>query len=275
MDLATPAPIVGPATVENAPLVEPATVTPVQPKHPATAEPATHVEPATAEPAMMDTDQLIKQQPSHGSTIPCMPCQHSHAYHPTNGVATNGASVNTLRGGRGADFEGYCGILRAAAKHSLIQLLGNCCMKERDFVAYGEVRRFALLKDTFCFVFEDEDGTSPLYAIPMSNLSAVVEDESDPHPSSNTISPSGVSHGPVGAYETVLLFKDGNKLEYQFTFDVRKDGGMAKRFANAVQNYNKNGEGQHQGGGLQTASAIHAKNVFASKAKYQPEDPNE
>lgn len=73
-----------------------------------------------------------------------------------------GASVETLRGKHGANFEGTAIIRRPGGS-------GTAC-----FCLFGNTddkkEKFLLIKGPFCFVFKNETSSSPLYAISLVHL---------------------------------------------------------------------------------------------------------
>ena len=60
------------------------------------------------------------------------------------------------------------------------------------------------------------------------------EDPRKPHPNSYTISPGTDKNFSVDSMSTVLLMDRTDKLVYQFTFDISKDGEISNRFVAAI-----------------------------------------
>jgi hypothetical protein len=71
--------------------------------------------------------------------------------------------VETLRGERGADFEGYAIVQRGAG-------VGTGCGCFGSGVSNDE--RLLLVKGPFCFVFYNENDKAPKYAISLAHLKA-------------------------------------------------------------------------------------------------------
>jgi hypothetical protein len=86
-----------------------------------------------------------------------------------------GASIETLRGTTGADFEGNGTITRVSADGRLLGCF--CCIgSSRD--KYKNKERILLIKGPFCFVFNIDDTTSPKYAVGLHNIQPVIKDSS-------------------------------------------------------------------------------------------------
>mmetsp|Transcript_16902 Transcript_16902/g.48819 ORF Transcript_16902/g.48819 Transcript_16902/m.48819 type:complete len:148 (-) Transcript_16902:1953-2396(-) len=141
-----------------------------------------------------------------------------------------------------------------------------CIFDERDFVAFGEVLRFVIVKGSNCFVFGGETDASPLYSIPLEELLPKMEDRENPEGTSLTISPSfnNISKDDIS---TVLLKYPSGRIAYQFTFNTKEDSTVAERFFSLV--------GGTKTGGKETASVAYAKVIARDKEKCQPEDPNQ
>jgi len=171
-------------------------------------------------------------------------------------------SVNTLRGTTGSDFESRAAVIRGAAKKNFLQKVLPFFFDERDFVSYGEVQRFILVKGGHCFVFSEETDISPLYAFPLSGLTANIEDPENPEHLSVTISPS-FQNIRKGDLSTVLLKNLNGKIVYQITFDIKEDRKIADRFFSLVQQTVE--EGKDPAG--KTSSVAYANAVALSKEK--------
>lgn len=80
-----------------------------------------------------------------------------------------GADINTLRGSRGADFEGYATINRAGNGVVCGCLGGNKDeMKEKTI----------LIKGAYCFVFSKETDPAPKYAISLAHMKSTLQQSS-------------------------------------------------------------------------------------------------
>lgn len=174
----------------------------------------------------------------------------SHTYHKSIAFtflfySNNPALLNVanLRGTAGADFESKAAVLRGKPVKSIMQRLLPLCYEERDYIAYGEVERFVLIKGGSCFIFVDEAHPSALYVIELEELVPVLENPRKPDKNSFTISPRTIDHNLVrrenvspDTMQTVLLkYRDG-KHAYQFTFDIGASGDKStvKRFMDAI-----------------------------------------
>mmetsp|Transcript_17360 Transcript_17360/g.22806 ORF Transcript_17360/g.22806 Transcript_17360/m.22806 type:complete len:254 (-) Transcript_17360:144-905(-) len=177
-----------------------------------------------------------------------------------------------LRGKTGSDFESNAAVLRGAPKKDLLKRFLPLCFDERDFVAYGEVERFVLIKGNCCFVFTEETDPSPLYSIPLEELVPKLEDPRKPDKHSVTISPKTVSANAAirenvakEAMKTVLLKYRNGKQAYQFTFDASDDATIAQRFLDALERGQKSSDGHVVG-----QSVLNAKAAGKEHAKAQP-----
>jgi hypothetical protein len=246
MNLAEPAPRVDPAVADRAERAEPAVADRVQQSEPIRASAAARVEPAAA------VDDPMQHAPSNVSN---------------NVTKPSALSVQTLRGEHGADFESYAAVLRGAPEKNFLKRCLPCIYDERDFVTYGEVKKYALIKGESCFIYGEETDPSPLYAIPLSDLKAVLEDRDHPDPGSITISPMPDTNKSRPEMVTVLLKSklDGSQ-QYQFTFDTSKDRSRPKRFMEAVER-----AGGKSRTGPVTASVVHAKQISKEAKKAQPD----
>ena len=177
-----------------------------------------------------------------------------------------------LRGNTGSDFESKAAVLRGAPKKDLLKRFLPIIFDERDFVAYGEVERFILVKGSCCFVFTEETDPSPLYSIPLEDIVPKLEDPKKPDKKSVTISPKTFSSNAAmrenvskEEMKTVLLKYRNGKHAYQFTFDASKDESIAKRFIDALERGQKVPEGK-----VISESVANAKAVGKKGAKAQP-----
>ena len=178
-------------------------------------------------------------------------------------VKENSLSVRALRGSNGADFESVVALLRGAPHKNFFKRVFPLCFDERDFVSFGEVKRFVVIKGNSCFVFTEETEIQPLYAIPLDDVRPVMEDPKKPDKFSVTISPTSAKAANADLVTVLLKYRDGSHA-YQFTFDTSKDRSLAKRFYDVVQNATKSKAK------VVTASVIQANAVGEKAAKAQP-----
>jgi hypothetical protein len=115
-----------------------------------------------------------------------------------------GSSPATLRGTKGADFESEGRINRGSDG------LGCGCSGVRK----EDKDRYILVKGPFCFVFTNEDSSSPKYAIGLQNMRAEVK------------------HAGAGSRGHVLLETNLGDMEYELSFATE---AIAREFASTVQ----------------------------------------
>lgn len=241
MNLAPPAPSVEPATADPAIRQDPATADRVQQSEQPSVAPPPVVDPAMAHPGAFYAPSNLQ------TTVP-----------------TSALSASGLRGDGGAVVEGYAAILRGAPEKNCLRQCLPWTRNERDYVTYGEVKRYFLIKGSSCFVYGEMNDPSPLYAIPLVDLVACQENPKALDRHSVTISPRPTTHTSPDEYVTVLLkYKADNSQAYQFTFDTStsEDPAMVKRFLDAVQQTHS---------GPVTASIIRADQIAQQAKKYQP-----
>jgi hypothetical protein len=113
-----------------------------------------------------------------------------------------GADVQTIRGTRGAEFEGIAQVLRGESGMIECGCFGG---KHEN----GE--KLLLVKGTFCFVFYSHDDLAPKYAISLTELKAVVQDSGDDR--------------------AVVTLESSREVEYEMSF---QDLTVAKAFRDAV-----------------------------------------
>lgn len=243
MNLASPAPRVDLATVAAVKYEESATAQMPEPCEPAVATPAPIVEPATEY-----SPEVIRAVKS------------ARAVGPTTSV-----SVKMLRGEQGADFECYAAIFRGAPAKNIFKVLFPCIYDERDFISYSEVKKYMIIKAATCFVYTEETDPSPLYAIPLEDFTAILEDPKEPDKGSVTVSPVPGTNQPREGLVTVLLkYRETGKQAYQFTFDTKTlDKSFPKRFVDLVL------FGQQQRQKYLTASVAKAETTGKHCAKNQ------
>lgn len=211
MNLAEPAPRVEAAIAADVAHEAPATAEMVQATEPAMAKPAPSVEPAS--------EYMTPQVDTSKSSF-----------------KTSAASATAVRGSTGSDLECYAAILTGAPEKNFLKAILPCIYDERDFVTYGEVKKFMLVKAGTCFVYVDDTDPSPLYAIPLEDYVAVMERPEKPDKWSVTISPAPGTNQPREGLTTVLLkTRSTQKQAYQFTFDTKQyDSAIPKRFMDLV-----------------------------------------
>lgn len=181
----------------------------------------------------------------------------------------SGASVETLRGNSGADFEGYASVHRGDGGDVFGCSSLLCCFGEKDGTY------FLLIKGYHCFVFSNEESKAPMYAIELMNRKAVIQPSHDsfiprvPHP--------GASHDTT--YTTIHLETSLGDVEYKLTF-ANMDDGLASKFCNAVAAASNMASTEevrkrlgHQGLLNKHASVRYAEAIGAAKAKDQPDAP--
>lgn len=242
------------------------------------AAPAPKVEPAVAssvastEPAL--ADQAQQSEPPHVlAALPVEPAIAGYDESPRNVQAQNSKpaplSVEALRGDRGSDFEAYAAVLRGAPPKNLLKTYFPCCFDERDFITFGEAKRYVIIKGPSCFIYGEQHDPSPLYAIPLEEVYAVQEDPNQLDPASVTVSPRPGDHSSPSEYSTVLLkYKTNHTQAYQLTFDTRTcDRGVAKRFLDVVQSAGT----VCAATGKLTQSVVHAQKIGKEAMKAQPE----
>ena len=274
----------GEVSTQSAPAVSTATTTPEAPA-PAAAQDVT-----TSTSASKDTSSVRPP-----ATKPRTSRLSRHSSRLMNAVrttfirknATHGASVETLRGNSGADFEGYATVHRGDNSLGLPSLLCCCCCFGNTTTKDGLY--FLLIKGCYCFVYDNEDSKAPKYAIELMHLKA-------------SIQPSHVSHIPQlphpGAnhettYTTIFLETSLGDVEYKFTFantttttttdatsKNNTNSNVASKFCNAVAvAANEANADQvrkrlgHEGLNRRRSSVKYAQAIGEAKAKDQPSAP--
>lgn len=206
--MATAAPRVEPAVATGAPQSESVRIDPARPSAAPMVEKAQRVEPAVP---------FVSPPPT--TTV-----QRAEAM-----------SVAALRNKSGEHFESYAAVIKGAAEKNFLKRVLPCIFDERDFVAYGEVQRFVLVKGNCCFVYGEEFDVRPLYAISLEDVRPYMEDRRFPDKQSITVSPTT---GNIGKGDlTTVLLKDSatGKQAFQFTFNTSADRSLAKRFYDAIE----------------------------------------
>lgn len=157
-----------------------------------------------------------------------------------------GATVEALRGTKGADFEGEAQVRRGGAA----VVCGSCFGGGSDDFK----TRYLVIKGPFCFVFKEEDATSPSYAIKLCGMTPEHDKDS----------------------KTATL-RDGVDVQYTMTFDTTD---KAARFAVVVRRQASQAETEEirkelgHGHLLNTRSSVRfAEAVAVKKTKDQPDAP--
>ena len=230
MNLALPAPVVEEAIAPKVENVEPATAEMARPSNSMLhIHPPPIVEPAV--PAIStNTNEQEEEQQHH------QPPKTSVPPLSVEGLRTTPGSIH---------FESDVVILPRAPNKNILQILLPCLYDDRNFVTYGEVKKYCFMKDAVCYVYIDRTDPNPLYQISFhKNLHVQIEDRYHPHRYSTTISPQPDTNLPREEMKTVLIYLKGssssggsgtNQLLYQFTFDTTKDSTVADRFLTIVQ----------------------------------------
>lgn len=97
-------------------------------------------------------------------------------------------SVDALRATRPIAFDSPGAVIVGPVERNFCEHFFSCCT-ERSFISFGEVKRHVLIADGNAFIYTDVNDPSPLYTIPLEDLSPEIEDPSRPNFYSHTISP--------------------------------------------------------------------------------------
>ncbi|KAL3917914.1 MAG: hypothetical protein SGILL_004488 [Bacillariaceae sp.] len=218
----------------------------------AEATPATASGTVTVEPAR-DSEAVHVDPPRDSG--PAVPFDKKFAPKITVKEAS-ALSVEALRGS-GTDFESEAGVIKGGVEKTLLRKTFPRFFDYRDFLSYGEVRRFLFVKGNCIFVYGQEADTRPLYAIQMESVISMVEDPSKPDPYSYTVNPQ-VNNNKTGSHLVTILLKHKKTraIAYQINFDVDRDPSVAKRFMDVLQVNAK-----HYGGEVITASVVFAQDT--------------
>ena len=157
----------------------------------------------------------------------------------------------------GTDFESEAGVIRGGARKDILKRFLPFFFDERDFVSYGEVRRYVFLRADAVFVYGEKSDPRPLYVIELPRYRAEIEDPAEPDRHSFTVSPQAGTNLPAPYYATVLLKeKHSKKVSYQITFDTRNDKSVMKRFMDV---FRVNAKHYEHRGEIVSASVINKK----------------
>ena len=155
----------------------------------------------------------------------------------------------------GTAFESEAGVIKGRATKDILKRCLPFFYDERDFVSYGEIRRFLFIRGNCIFVYGEKSDPRPLYVIEMQNFRAEIEDRMKPDKYSFTVSPQAGTNLSGPEFTTVLLKdKHSGKLSYQITFDTSNDKSLIKRFMDVFSFSVK-----HYGGEVVIASKIEEK----------------
>jgi hypothetical protein len=162
-----------------------------------------------------------------------------------------GADIDTLRGTRGADFEGTGRVSRGVE--------GARCLCWGGGGDDGTKDRLVLVKGPFCFIFASEDAPAPKYAIGLQYMRPEVK-----------------TAGQFG--RPVVLLKDNlGDTQYEVNFPSEDD---ASRFAKAVTDQAKAAETEevrkrlgHEHLLNKRASVRYAESIAKKKVNDQPDKP--
>lgn len=146
---------------------------------------------------------------------------------------------------QGTEFESEAGVIKGGVEKDILKRCLPLFFDERDFVSYGEVRRYIFVRGSFIFVYGQKSDPTPLYVIEISDYKAKIENPKKPDKYSFTISPQAGTNTSESYFTTVLLKdKKSKKQAYQFTFDTRNDKSVIKRFMDVLSLNAKKFEGQ-------------------------------
>jgi len=163
----------------------------------------------------------------------------------------------------GTDFESEAGVIKGGVKKDFLKRCLPYFFDERDFVSYGEVRRFLSVKCNCIFIYGEKSDPRPLYVIELHKFRAEIEDPLKPDEHSFTISPQVGTNMPRSYFTTVLLKdKHSGKQSYQITFDTSNDKSLIKKFMDVLRINAK-----HYGDQVVSASVVDPKMENKSLSK--------
>ena len=158
---------------------------------------------------------------------------------------SRGATVEALRGNKGASFEGSGKIARGAEGIGLCTCFGKSGENNNE--------RYFLIKGPFCFVFAKQDASSPKYAVGLQGMKANAQKT------------------------TVLLEKILGDVAYEFTFASEQ---VATEFAAAVQQQAATAQAEmtqkrlgHEHLLQKRSSIVFAEQIAKTKESEQPDAP--
>lgn len=163
-----------------------------------------------------------------------------------------GANVDTLRGTRGADFEGTGRVFRGVE--------GSRCLCMGGGGDDGNKDRLIFVKGPFCFIFANEDSPAPKYAIGLQYMRPEVKPGQQ-----------------QGGRHVVLLQDNLGDTQYEISFTTEDD---SKRFAKAVKDQAQAAETEevrkrlgHEHLLNKRASVRYAEEIAKKKVVDQPDKP--
>lgn len=239
----------------------------------AVAEKAAYQEPATADPAQQSEAVHVGAAPE---VDPALPYDDPMRYAPAivanpQAIQPDALSVVVLRGSSGADFESEAAICRGAPEKNFLRRCLPCVFDERDFASYGELKKYCLVKGDCCFVYAEATSPKPLYAIPLEDFDAWIEDRDNPDKLSITINPEPVTNKQPRECVTILLKSRSNEKQepFQFTFKVSNDPTLPQRFMDVLRKASTSSDAKEKRVGV-TASVAQAKLCGKVAVKTQP-----
>lgn len=222
MNLASPAPQVEPAHAEDQEHTESAR-----------AEAAPETEAAHAPPA-----QLVGPASTYDD-----PLLHAPSSVQQPKVTHCPLSVKNLR--PNSLFESYVAIVPGAPPKNFLKRYLPWFFDERDFVSFGEIKKYCLVTSDTIYVYNEESDPSPLYTIYLLDdnvhQQVVVEDPKHLHTYSVTVNPLPETNQSPPYMVTLLLLqttknnkKQQQKVAHQLTFDTSQDAQLAMRCFEAL-----------------------------------------
>ncbi|MGK3755997.1 MAG: hypothetical protein ACI8RD_008307, partial [Bacillariaceae sp.] len=159
------------------------------------AQPAPIVEEALAE-APKESDRVkvkpaeIQERPEPKSALVVAPATTDYnKFAPkTSTQEASSLSVAVLKK-QGTDFESEAAVIKGCVEKIALRRWLPMIYDERDFVSYGEVRRYVFVKGNCIFVYGQKYDPKPLFVIQLESIRAEIEDPNKPHKNSYSISP--------------------------------------------------------------------------------------
>jgi hypothetical protein len=237
--LATPPPSVGPAVADKAPIEDAAIADRAEPTEAAVAVKANVVD------AALPFDDPM----SHAPDFVRNPKMSKSPEMSIESLRRKAQEESKICGSR-KFFESYAAVIQGTPSKNILRICLPCVFDERDFVSYGEVRKYIFVTSQrrSCFIYGDIIDHAPLYSIDLSDYVALREDPNNPDPNSFTISPVPNTNKPRDEMVTILLkTKSDLKQSYQFTFDTTNDSSLPDQFLSLFDNENTIGIIQQPG----------------------------
>lgn len=177
----------------------------------------------------------------------------------------SGASVETLRGTTGSDFEGYALVERCSAEEFSFGCNPfSCCCGQKDGLY------FLLIKGYHCFVFKDEDSLAPKFAVELNHKKAVLQ----PKQGNDCVVHLQTSLGDID-YKFTFSKSHLDENDTVSTPDEKAAAFVQAALAasNAAQSDEVRSRLGHQGLLNKRSSVRYANNIGTAKAKEQPDKP--